>query len=254
MPFLIVAAAVLHAGVSSEAKLVWGAIYFLARPTGTCELTCQEIGTFVGLNKRAVMRALPELTNAGLVVDVGGGNGVARRFAIPVHLLQNEHRVDSETGTTTEPARKQNRYRNGSGPVPIMYRTATQSAPPYKEEKNNNNKSASSDAETSLGLPKLQQKWFEEEFWPIFWRKRDKAEALEAFKNHATSEATKDRIVAALRAQSAEMHERQVQFRPYASNWLNKRRYDDDPASADEGECAAPAPWEPPWEESANNA
>ena len=253
MLYLIIAAAVLQAGVSSEAKLVWGAIYFLARPTGTCNLTYQEIGAFVGLNKRAVMRAIPELTNTGLIVASGGGTGLARSFTIPGHLVQGMHHVDSDTGPGKEPVGKQNRYRNGSGPVPIMNRTTTESVPPYKEEKNNNNKSASSDAETSLSLPKLQQKWFEEEFWPTFWLKRDKAEALEAFKSHATRVETKDRIVAALKAQSLEMCERLVQFRPYASTWLNKLRYEDDPAPAGEVEGRAPAPWNAPWEEAANN-
>jgi hypothetical protein len=254
MQFLIIAAAVLHAGVSSEAKLVWGAIYFIARPTGICNLTCQEIGTLVGLPKRAVMQALPELTSAGLLVDAGGGKGVARKFSIPLRLRENEHHADSDAGTTPEPLRKQNRYGNGSGPVPITNRTGTESVPPYKEEKNNNNKSASADAETSLSLPKLQQKWFEEEFWPIFWRKRDKSEAFDTFKSHATNATTKDRIVAALKVQSPEMQGRPEQFRPYASTWLSKRRYDDDPPLAGDVDSAAPAPWEPTWQEPANNA
>jgi hypothetical protein len=164
--FLIIVAAVLQAGVSAEAKLVWGAICFLARPRGVCISRYREIGALVGLNKRAVMRAISELTNAGLIGASGGGNGVARTFSVPVHLVQDMYHFGSDTGARKEPVGRQHRSRNGSGPLLIMNWTATESAPPYKEEKNNNNKSASEDAGTSLSLPKLQQKWFEDEFWP----------------------------------------------------------------------------------------
>jgi len=254
MRYLIIAAAVLQASVSAGAKLVWGAIYFLARPTGICAVCYREIGTLVGLDKRAVMKAIPELTASGLIGDLGGRNGAIRKFSVPIELVQSQDPTSSQTGAGPEPVLKQNRCGNGSGPVPIVNRTTTESVPPYKEEKNNNNKSASSDAETSLSLSKLQQKWFEEEFWPTFWRKRDRAEALEAFKGLATSAATKDRIVAALKAQSPEMRGRPEQFRPYASTWLNKRRYDDDPGPAGDVEGDARAPWEPSWEEPAKDA
>jgi hypothetical protein len=254
MRFLIIAAAVLHASISAEAKLVWGAIYFLARPTGICAASYQEIGALVGLDKRSVMRVIPELTKPGFIVGSGGGKGTARRFTVPADLVQDQDRLNSETGAEAEPVRKQNRCRNGTGPLPKMNRTPTESAPLYKEEINNNNKSASDDADTLLTLSKLQKKWFDEEFWPQFWRKQDKAEALEAFKRHATSEAKKNQIVAALKAQSLEIQERPTQFRPYAVNWLNKRRYEDDSTSADGVDGGALPLWKPPWKEPPTNA
>lgn len=225
--FLIVGAAVLQTSISAEAKLVWAAIYFLARPTGYCEVPYQEIGNIVGLDKRAVMRAIPKLTEADLIVSSGGGNGMARQFTIP-KALQNLDRFNSGTGLESEPVQKQNRSRTGSGPLPQLNRTTTQTVPLYKEEINNNNKSASDDADTSVNLSKLQEQWFHEEFWPLFWRKRDKAEALKVFKRHATSEAKKNEIIAAVKAELQDMQARQPQHRPYAATWLNKRRYEDD--------------------------
>jgi hypothetical protein len=252
--FLIIATAVSRASISAEAKLVWSAIYYLARPTGTCEACYHDIGALVGLDKRPVMRAIPELTSAGFIVNSGGGNGAARRFTVPVELVQNLHHVDSNTGAETEPVRKHSRYRSATGQQPKVNQTNTESVPLYKEEINNNNKSASQDAERSLSFPKLQQKWFDEEFWPRFWRKKNKAEALEAFKSHATSNAKKNQIVAALKAQSLEIQERPAQFRPYAVNWLNKRRYEDDSTSADGVEGGALPLWKPTWKEPPTNA
>ena len=73
----------------------------------------------------------------------------------------------------------------------------------------------------------LKDKWFNEEFWPNFWRKVDKAEAKRSFKKHATDEAKKDRIVAAVKTQYPYYIEREERHRPHASTWLNKFRYDD---------------------------
>lgn len=72
-----------------------------------------------------------------------------------------------------------------------------------------------------------QDKWFEQEFWPFYWRKRDKAEANKTFRKHAGSLEQKDRIVAAVRSQSAMYLAREPEHRPHASTWLNKERYDD---------------------------
>jgi len=230
MRFLYVAHDLLQATtISSDAKLVGAAIRFLAKPKGICEESYNDIGAMVGLSKRDVMGAIPELTAAGFIVSSGGGNGTVRRFSVPPELLQDQ---GLETGAETAPVRKQDRSGNGTGPVPKSNRTTTESVSLYKEEKNNKNKSASGDADTSLTLSKLQQKWFDEEFWPLFWQKRDKAEAIEAFKDHVTSEAKKNQIVAAVKAQASEMLQRPLQFRPYAATWLHKRRYEDDSSSS----------------------
>jgi len=230
--FLIVAAGILQATISAEAKLVWSAIYFLARTTGICDAIYHEIGDMVGLDKRAVMRAIPELIEAGLISGAGGGNGAARKFTLPPELNRDVGSHNFETSSVPEPVRNQNRSRNETGPLPKSDRTTTETVPLYKEEINNKNKSAPCDPEAAQSLQKLQQKWFEEEFWPIFWRTQDRAEALRAFALHATHPVKKDRIIKALKADLEEMLARPLQFRPYAVNWLNKRRYEDDPVSA----------------------
>ena len=104
-------------------------------------------------------------------------------------------------------------------------------------------------------MSELQEGWFHQEFWPAFWRKKDKQEALKAFKKHATREAKKDSIVAAVKRESPEMLERLEQHRPYAATWLNKRRYLDEPEPAANTKAPSGAQlseWTPPWKESAN--
>ena len=257
MRFLMVAAGVLQASISAEAKLVWAAIYFLARPTGICAVSYQQIGALVALDKRAVMRVIPELTDRGFIVSSGGGNGRTRSFIVPVELVQNSERFNFDTGAETEPVEKQDRSRNGTGPLLKLNRTATESAPPYKEEINNNNKSASGDAEQPLSLLELQQRWFDEEFWPRFWGKRDKAEALKAFKRHAVTETKKNQIITALNSELADMQARQPKHRPYAATWLNKRRYEDEFASPENSDAAQGSHAHPewmPWEEPPTSA
>jgi hypothetical protein len=70
-----------------------------------------------------------------------------------------------------------------------------------------------------------QDAWFEKEFWPDFWRKRDKHEAKMAFRKHAKNAGLKDRIVAAMIRDRPEMIARDPDSRPYAATWLNKFRY-----------------------------
>lgn len=81
---------------------------------------------------------------------------------------------------------------------------------------------------SAASLARLQEQWFADEFWPQYWRKRDKAEALKAFKKHATCEAVKAKIVVAVIAQAPSYLSRDPEHRPHASTWLNKKRYEDD--------------------------
>jgi len=87
-------------------------------------------------------------------------------------------------------------------------------------------------APTSQKLSKTTQRepsradvWFDEEFWPNYWRKVNRAEALKTWRKHATSEEIKNTIVAAVRAHAPGYCSREPQFRPHASSWLNARRY-----------------------------
>ncbi len=69
--------------------------------------------------------------------------------------------------------------------------------------------------------------WFASEFWPLAWRKSDKAAARKAFKQHAKTEEKKDAIIAALKEQRDSMLAREPDHRPYMATWLNKLRYED---------------------------
>lgn len=72
-------------------------------------------------------------------------------------------------------------------------------------------------------------------FWTLYPRKKDKPEAERAFCRLATSPDEAGRITAALRAQLPELRVANEQSPrsvcPYASTWLNKRRFEDEPAS-----------------------
>ncbi len=72
-------------------------------------------------------------------------------------------------------------------------------------------------------------KWFSEEFWPHYWRKVDRVNSLKTFRKYATDEETKDRIIAAVKAQSAQYMARSSEHRPHAATWLNAKRYEEDP-------------------------
>ncbi len=84
-------------------------------------------------------------------------------------------------------------------------------------------------AKPSLG--ELQDEWFEEELWPIYWRsgsrdrKEGKEESRKAFHRHAKSLIIKDQIVLAVKGQSAMYLERSPEHRPLLATWLNKKRY-----------------------------
>lgn len=80
-----------------------------------------------------------------------------------------------------------------------------------------------------VSLQDEQKRWFEEEFWPDYWRKEDKAAALKAFRRHATGPEKKDRIVSAVQVQGPRYRARDQEHQPLAATWLNKLRYEDDP-------------------------
>ena len=82
---------------------------------------------------------------------------------------------------------------------------------------------------TAASLASVQDRWFAEEFWPHYWRRVDKTEALRAFRKHARTVAEKDKIVAAVKAHAPYYMQRNPEHRPHASTWLNKRRYEEAP-------------------------
>ncbi len=77
-------------------------------------------------------------------------------------------------------------------------------------------------------LSDLQEDWFAE-FWAKYPRKVDRADALKAFRKHATSEEKKNQIVRGLEKHLPALLASDKKYRPHAATWLNKRRYEEDP-------------------------
>jgi hypothetical protein len=81
---------------------------------------------------------------------------------------------------------------------------------------------------TERSLPELQEDWFAE-FWAKYPRKVDRADALKAFRKHATSEEQKNQIIRGLEKHLPALLASDKKYRPHAATWLNKRRYEEDP-------------------------
>lgn len=82
---------------------------------------------------------------------------------------------------------------------------------------------------SKASLRKLQDHWFDEDFWPQYWRKVDKKAARTEWYKHAKTEAIKNRICEALKAEAPDQLSRDPEHRPHAATWLHKNRYDDRP-------------------------
>ena len=68
-----------------------------------------------------------------------------------------------------------------------------------------------------------------EEFWAVYWRRRDRKNALGAFRRHVRTSERFEGVMAALTAQAPEMLGRDPAKRPYAATWLNGERWQDEP-------------------------
>jgi hypothetical protein len=81
----------------------------------------------------------------------------------------------------------------------------------------------------SRELTLQQETWFAE-WWKIYWRPVAKKAAREAFGKHVSTEARFQQVMAATRAQAAEMLERPKEKRPHGATWLNGERWEDETA------------------------
>lgn len=86
-------------------------------------------------------------------------------------------------------------------------------------------------------LQAQQDSWFTE-WWAVYWLKKSRKRAREAFGRHVTTEARFQQVMEATRAQSAEMLSREPQHRPHGATWLNGERWADEPAEAPKQETA----------------
>ena len=81
--------------------------------------------------------------------------------------------------------------------------------------------------ESTWGV-KEKRRAFDEKFWPLWPRKVAKADAERAWLRQATSPGLAEEILSALRIQVQRLAAH-LEYCPYPANWLNGRRYDDDP-------------------------
>jgi hypothetical protein len=275
--YLTIPAEVLQANISAEAKLVCAAIRFLANPTGACDAAYREIGAIVGTDKRTVMRVIPELTNAGFVIDFGGGNGTQKRFSVPNEPIKNSDQFNSGTGAESEPVQNSDRYKNGTAPVPKTYRTGTNSVPLYKEEKRNNNNAhvAPDGAQetpsdnnvtsrprrtTPKEIDPAFEALFDLEVWPLWPRKvarRAAYTALRRLYDKRGAEFVRDTVISAIRVQKANggrlNPDGGVKFIPHFATWLNGEEWQNESSAVSSDEKPWPAgplvaEWVPSWE------
>lgn len=66
-------------------------------------------------------------------------------------------------------------------------------------------------------------------FWAVYPKKRNKAEALDAWKKAVASGVDPDRITAGATAYANERHGQDPQYTKFPATWLNKGCYDDEP-------------------------
>jgi len=77
------------------------------------------------------------------------------------------------------------------------------------------------------GFEDVQRSWFEQ-WWVVYWRKRDRKKAWLAFKKQVRTQTRFDQVMKATAAQAPEMFSKDEQYRPYGTTWLNGERWEDE--------------------------
>jgi len=100
---------------------------------------------------------------------------------------------------------------------------------------------AATDAQPSAGgktprsagreLAAQHELWFAQ-WWAEFWLRKAKKPASDAFRKTVLTEELFQQVIAATRAQKAEMMAREAKHRPHGATWLNDQRWLDEPAEA----------------------
>jgi hypothetical protein len=78
-------------------------------------------------------------------------------------------------------------------------------------------------------VQRQQDLWFEQ-WWAVYWLKKSRKRAREAFGKHVRTEALFQQVMAATKAQSPEMLSREPKHRPHGATWLNGARWEDEAA------------------------
>jgi hypothetical protein len=83
------------------------------------------------------------------------------------------------------------------------------------------------DTRRASELRSQQEIWFTK-WWAEYWRHRAKKAAREAFSKQVKTEKRFQQVMAATRAQKAEMCAREEEKRPHGATWLNGERWQDE--------------------------
>lgn len=248
-------------------KFLYGRLRYEARNSDRCSVALSALAKELAISEDSVARSVDRLSKAGLICRRRSRYAVLIIFlrspllngSIPksghsepaaVRTLDTNPEpaaVRTLEGITegVEPAamRNENPQPCGlseiqnpqpCGPEPAAVRVA------YKEDlgvlgittgaKNAPEKNTSrSDGKRSAGDPTVTE-WFDSEFWRLYPRHEDKADAIKAAIKHGRTAHDRSAIIAKLRADLPELTTRERNFIPLPASWLNKRRWMDGPA------------------------
>ena len=225
--------AVLPAGVRydetlpASAKLLYAEISSLTNQTGYCFASNEHFMQLFGESERTLQRHLKALADGGYItiLDGDGGSGRRRIYAGINPLSGNP---DKNDGVPDNPVKN-----DGVTPTKMTGSTL------LKNNKNNNPPKAPKGAARKVSnTPTWKPERFEK-FWEYYPRLQDgskpaKARAVRAWDKLRPDDTTIDQMATALRRQKeSEQWKRGIGI-PYASSWLNGRRWEDDYQAPDE--------------------
>lgn len=93
------------------------------------------------------------------------------------------------------------------------------------------------------GVDPAVAEWFEGAFWPSYWLKKGKFDALMAANSRLITEDLRLAALEGMWAQLPEMLSRSADKRPYAQGWINGSRWNDELISQSQPAAETESPW-----------
>ena len=214
--------------LSPMARLLYAEISALCDQRGYCFAPNEYFQNLYGMTDRTLQRHLKSLETGGYIriEDGDGGHGRRRIYAGINPLAQNP---DKNVGVARNPDKN----------VGVTPTKMSGSILLNNNNKNNNPpKTPKGAARRSSSTPTWKPERFEK-FWEYYPRLQDgskpaKARAVRAWDKLRPDDTTIDQMATALRRQKeSEQWSRGIGI-PYASSWLNGRRWEDDYQAPDE--------------------
>lgn len=191
----------------------------LGRPRGTLVRengephNAKSLSRVTRIPEKLLEAVIPRLLKLGELENVTPKNRVKNRLARRDNATPRQDTATTEQDITEQDTTRQTGEETFSSPASPMMVPPAPCAEVVEPRK-----------EIHLSVEHRQRAWFDQ-FWFLYWRKADKQTALATFRRHAITEAAAEQIIAAVKAHSPHYHLREVNFRPLAATWLNKRRY-----------------------------